>query len=81
MVYEIKASSETPLFVPLQLEQGHINTQINVDADADFNSSSFFPAFRVVAASYSSSSSSALFSSSVKDLNVTTAIQPSSDFI
>ena len=69
VVYEIKASSETPLFVPLQLEQGHhINTQINFDADADLNSSSFLSSFPVVAAasySSSSSSSSALFSSSL----------------
>ena len=42
VVYEIKASSGTPLFVPLeQVQAHHINTRINFDADADFNSSSY----------------------------------------
>jgi len=68
VVYEIKASSETPLFVPLQLEQvqaHHMNTRINFDADANFNSSSYLPPLPVVSAASSSSSfSSATYGSS-----------------
>ena len=68
VVYEIKASSGTPLFVPLQLEQvqaHHMNTRINFDADANFNSSSYLPPLPVVSAASSSSSfSSATYGSS-----------------
>jgi len=67
VVYEIKASSGTPLFVPLeQVQAHHINTRINFDSDADFNSSSsYLPPLPVVSAASSSSSfSSAPFGSS-----------------
>ena len=65
VVYEIKASSGTPLFVPLeQVQAHHINTRINFNADADFNSSSYIPPLPVVSAALSSSSfSSAPFGS------------------
>jgi len=55
VVYDIKASSEYPLFVTPHLKRTQdINTRIDFGADADFSSSSYLPPLPLVVASSSS---------------------------